>query len=67
QSPAWQAREAALRQAYQGVIQAWELGVTRLPAVVVDAQWVVYGTTDIEQAVTQIQQYREQQEGGGQP
>lgn len=61
QSPAWQAREAALRQAYQGVIQAWELGV------VVDAQWVVYGTTDIEQAVTQIQQYREQQEGGGQP
>ncbi|MDE5307567.1 DUF1525 domain-containing protein [Providencia stuartii] len=41
--------------------------MTRLPAVVVDAQWVVYGTTDIEQAVTQIQQYREQQEGGGQP
>ncbi|MFF0996898.1 hypothetical protein [Proteus mirabilis] len=25
---------------------------------------MVYGTTDIEQAVTQIQQYRKQQEGG---
>ncbi|MBD3720458.1 DUF1525 domain-containing protein [Klebsiella pneumoniae] len=50
-----------------GVFRPRELGVTRLPAVVVDAQWVVYGTTDIEQAVTQIQQYREQQEGGGQP
>ncbi|HEL3155121.1 TPA: DUF1525 domain-containing protein [Escherichia coli] len=46
---------------------AWQLGVSSLPAVVVDAQWVVYGTTDIAQAVTQIQQYREQQEGGGQP
>ncbi len=26
QSPAWQARETALRQAYQGVVQAWQLG-----------------------------------------
>ncbi|ELC7932075.1 TIGR03757 family integrating conjugative element protein [Escherichia coli] len=65
QSPAWQARETVLRQAYQGVVQAWQLGVARLPAVVVDAQWVVYGTTDIEQAVTQIQQYRKQQDTGG--
>ncbi|MDD8915019.1 DUF1525 domain-containing protein, partial [Escherichia coli] len=38
QSPAWQARETALRQAYQGVVQAWQLGVSSLPAVVVDAQ-----------------------------
>lgn len=67
QSPAWQARETALQQAYQGVVQAWQLGVARLPAVVVDAQWVVYGSTDIEQAVMQIQLYRKQQEGGGQP
>lgn len=55
---------------YGRLIRAWfrrQLGVSSLPAVVVDAQWVVYGTTDIAQAVTQIQQYREQQEGGGQP
>ncbi|MFF0901084.1 TIGR03757 family integrating conjugative element protein [Proteus mirabilis] len=66
QSPLWQAKEQALHRAYQGIVQAWRLGVERLPAVVVDEQWVVYGTTDIEQAVGQIQQYREQQEAGGQ-
>lgn len=32
---------------YQGVGRAYGLGVTKLPAVVVDGRYVVYGTTDV--------------------
>jgi len=44
--------------AYQGVVQAWSLGILKLPAVVVDGRFVVYGDTDLTHALSLIQRYR---------
>lgn len=53
---------AALQQrfaaAYQGVIDAWSLGITTIPAVVVDRRFVVYGITDLDDALKAIERYR---------
>ncbi|CAJ4447427.1 integrating conjugative element protein, PFL_4709 family [Burkholderia pseudomallei] len=45
--------------AYQGVADAWHIGVTKIPAVVVDQRYVVYGDADVTRALTRIQTYRE--------
>ncbi|KEA41641.1 conjugal transfer protein [Pseudomonas aeruginosa] len=47
--------------AYQGIVDAWSLGVTKVPAIVVDRRYVVYGETDVARAVARIEQYREAQ------
>ena len=41
-------------QAYQGMADAWGLGVAKIPAVVVDRRYVVYGEPDVARAVTRI-------------
>ena len=56
---------AELRQrlvtAYQGITNAWSLGITKIPAVVVDQKFVIYGEQDVERAVAQIDRYRSAQ------
>jgi integrating conjugative element protein (TIGR03757 family) len=47
-----------LREAYQGVIDAWQLGVTRIPAVVVERRHVVYGEPDVARALERITAHR---------
>ena len=47
--------------AYQGVTDAWSLGITKVPAVVVDRRYVVYGETDVASAVARIEQHRREQ------
>jgi len=47
-----------LRAAYQGITDAWSMGITTLPAVVVDQRYVVYGEANLDQALTVIDQYR---------
>jgi integrating conjugative element protein (TIGR03757 family) len=47
-----------LSTAYQGVVEAWSLGVLKLPAIVVDGRFVVYGDTDVTHALSLIQRYR---------
>jgi integrating conjugative element protein (TIGR03757 family) len=47
--------------AYQGVTDAWSLGVTTIPAVVVDQRFVVYGEPDVARAVARIEQHRRMQ------
>ena len=47
--------------AYQGVADAWSLGVATIPAVVVDQRYVVYGEPDVARAVSRIEQYRRTQ------
>ena len=34
------------------------MGVTRIPAVVVDRKYVVYGETNVPRALERIEQYR---------
>ncbi|WP_233149324.1 TIGR03757 family integrating conjugative element protein [Herbaspirillum camelliae] len=47
-----------LATAYQGVADAWGLGIAKVPAVVVDRRYVVYGDPDIARAVARIHAYR---------
>lgn len=47
-----------LAKAHQDVADAWSLGVTKLPAVVVDRQYVVYGQPDVAAAVASIKRFR---------
>jgi integrating conjugative element protein (TIGR03757 family) len=49
-------RQLAL--AYQGVTDAWMLGITKIPAVVVDRRYVVYGEANVRRAVVLVQDYR---------
>ncbi|MCF6751916.1 TIGR03757 family integrating conjugative element protein [Pseudomonas stutzeri] len=50
-----------LGAAYQGVVDAWSLGVTTIPAVIVDHRYVVYGEPDVAKAVTLIEAHRRTQ------
>ena len=49
-----------LQTAYQGVADAWSLGITTLPAVVVDQRYVVYGEANLDQALARIARYRKE-------
>ncbi|KUM40125.1 TIGR03757 family integrating conjugative element protein [Pseudomonas sp. EpS/L25] len=47
-----------LATAHQDVADVWSLGVTKLPAVVVDRRYVVYGQPDVAAAVARIERYQ---------
>lgn len=47
-----------IASAYQGVTDAWSLGITSIPAVVVDQRYVVYGEPDVARAIARIEQHR---------
>lgn len=47
-----------LVQAHQGVTDAWSLGIIKIPAVVVDRRYVIYGETDVAKAIERINQFR---------
>lgn len=61
QQPDWKTVEARLTGAYQSLVTAWSLGVEKVPAVVIDGRYVVYGTTDTRQAQQKLDEWREQQ------
>jgi integrating conjugative element protein (TIGR03757 family) len=44
--------------ASQGITDAWSLGISSIPAVVVDQRYVVYGDADVARAIARIEQYR---------
>ena len=50
-----------LGRAYQCVAEAWSLGIAKLPAVVIDRRYVVYGEPDVARAVARIEAYRSAQ------
>jgi integrating conjugative element protein (TIGR03757 family) len=45
-------------KAWQGVANAWRLGIARLPAVVVDGHYVIYGEPDVARAAARIAAFR---------
>jgi len=49
-----------LREAYQGITDAWSMGITTLPAVVVEQRYVVYGDANLDKALAAIEQYRKE-------
>ena len=58
QSPEGRRLQAELVKAQQDVTDAWSLGVEKIPAVVVDKQYVVYGEPDVPRALERIAQAR---------
>lgn len=50
-----------MQVAYQGITDALSLGITTLPAVVVDRRYVVYGEPDVARAVAYIEKHRKAQ------
>ncbi|MCC8381414.1 MULTISPECIES: TIGR03757 family integrating conjugative element protein [Xenorhabdus] len=50
QSSHWHQQEQQLIKAYRAVVQAWQSGVKKYPAVVFDDREVVYGTADVAKA-----------------
>lgn len=62
--------QSALHTALQGIVDAWSLGITKVPAVITDQRYVVYGQRDVGKALLQIQAFREgkaNQSGRAQP
>src|SRR3546814_10978948 len=51
-----------LAGAYQGVTDAWSLGITTIPPIVVDQRSVIYGDTNLDQALPRVEQYSKQNE-----
>lgn len=47
-----------LARAYQGVTDAWSLGIAKIPAVVVDRRYVVYGEVDVSHALAKVDRHR---------
>lgn len=47
-----------LIEAQQGITDAWSLCIEKIPAVVVDRRYVIYGETDVAKAVERINQAR---------
>ncbi|MFU7447573.1 TIGR03757 family integrating conjugative element protein [Pseudomonas aeruginosa] len=58
QSPDGRRLQAELVKAQQDVADAWSLGVEKIPAVVVDRQYVVYGEPDVPRALELIAKAR---------
>lgn len=58
-SAAFQQSQRQLADAYAGVTRAWSLGLEKYPAVVFDDKRVVYGTTDVAQAMQQLSAWQE--------
>ncbi|UJB64417.1 TIGR03757 family integrating conjugative element protein [Acidovorax sp. YS12] len=52
------ALQRRIAPAYQGVVDAWSLRVTTIPAVIVDRRYVVYGETDVAKATARVAAYR---------
>lgn len=48
-------------RAYQDVADAWGLGIAKVPAVVVDRRYVIYGESDVARAAARIETYRRHQ------
>lgn len=57
-----EATRASVRQSEMGLAKAMQYGIDRYPAVVFDERAVVYGVTDLEQALSWYRQWREASE-----
>lgn len=60
-SPEGKRLQDDLAKAQQGAADAWSAGVERIPAVVVDRRYVVYGEPDVATAIRLIDRARSMQ------
>jgi integrating conjugative element protein (TIGR03757 family) len=57
-SPRGQAALDALRRAAEAAALAWQSGIQRLPAILVDQRYVVYGEYDVQVALERVADFR---------
>lgn len=57
-SPKGQALLADIKRNANAVAVAWQSGIAKLPAVLVDEQFVVYGEYDVRTAIERIEDHR---------
>lgn len=60
-SPQGQTAMRTLHQNMQDVVLAWQLGIEKLPAVIVDQRYVVYGVYDVAAALDKVHGYQNAQ------
>ena len=53
-SPSGKRLQSDLAKAQQGLADAWSMGIEKIPAVVVDRRYVVYGEPDVAKALELI-------------
>lgn len=51
----WRGRFVAVQHALEGVSEAWMHNITRLPAVLVNDRYLIYGVTDIDHALSYVE------------
>lgn len=52
--------QTMIQEALQAVVDAWSLGITQIPAVVVNRQYVVYGEPNVGNALLAIEAYQQE-------
>ena len=52
-TPEWQETADRYADSYLGLARAWQLGVEKVPAVVIDGRHVIYGQPDVAQALNE--------------
>ncbi|OBW94258.1 hypothetical protein QV02_08070 [Gallibacterium anatis] len=65
QTDNWQQQELLLKQAYDGLTKGFMQGIKKVPAIVFtehDKNYVMYGITDVQEALTRYQQYKEEKQ-----
>lgn len=52
-TPEWQETADRYADSYLGLARAWQLGVEKVPAVVIEGRHVIYGQPDVAQALNE--------------
>ncbi|MEQ5803571.1 TIGR03757 family integrating conjugative element protein [Halomonas sp. H10-9-1] len=55
-TPEWQEMADRYADSYLGLVRAWQLGVEKVPAVVIDGRHVIYGQPDVAKALREAEQ-----------
>ena len=54
-TPDWQETADRYADSYLGLARAWQLGVEKVPAVVIDGRYVIYGQPDVAEALREAE------------
>ena len=54
-TPEWQETANRYADSYLGLARAWQLGVEKVPAVVIDGRHVIYGQPDVAEALREAE------------
>ncbi len=55
-TPEWQETADRYADSYLGLARAWQLGIEKVPAVVIDGRHVIYGQPDVAKALREAEQ-----------